>query len=233
MTWNYFGQNFGRDFRSRLHDLECLLSILVLSVAMQDLQDHLALTGMYAEKKKLSCGFWQHAETKISAGPSHITQPAKLNKMVQYLSTIGLYNNTVVSTIPTENILIYNRYYYWSTNMKVINPFIQMGDLLYSPYHYNPSEWSNQKKISMDGLYTHWQGLGMGEGCKRYLEGWSWSFYFTLLFNWLSSWSRIQMIFNNISLWHNFLHSRSYKWHGRKRRILPGLRCIRTLSKMA
>ena len=71
MTWNYFGQNFGRDFH-RLHDLECLLNILV-SVAVKDLQDHSALTSM-PEKK---------AVTWVLAGPSCITWPAKLNEMVQ------------------------------------------------------------------------------------------------------------------------------------------------------
>jgi hypothetical protein len=39
---------------------------------------------MVAEKKKLSRRFWQHAETKISAGASRITPPAELNEMVQY-----------------------------------------------------------------------------------------------------------------------------------------------------
>ena len=65
MTWNYFGQNFGRDFRSRLHDLECLLSILVLSVAVQDLQDHSALTSVYAEKKSCHAGFGSMLKPKF------------------------------------------------------------------------------------------------------------------------------------------------------------------------
>ena len=28
---------------------------------------------------------WEGAETKISAGPSHITRPAELNEIVQYM----------------------------------------------------------------------------------------------------------------------------------------------------
>jgi hypothetical protein len=41
---------------------------------------------MAAEKKLLSRRFWQHAETKISAGVSRVTRPAELNEMVQYSS---------------------------------------------------------------------------------------------------------------------------------------------------
>jgi hypothetical protein len=44
---------------------------------------------MKAEKKKLSRQFWQHAETKISAGASRITRPAELNEMVQYFTASG------------------------------------------------------------------------------------------------------------------------------------------------
>jgi hypothetical protein len=44
---------------------------------------------MAAEKKLLSRRFWQHAETKISAGVSRITRPAELNEMVQYSSSLS------------------------------------------------------------------------------------------------------------------------------------------------
>ena len=35
----------------------------------------------------MSCQLWEVAETKISAGPSRVTGPAKLNEMVQYPSS--------------------------------------------------------------------------------------------------------------------------------------------------
>ena len=52
-------------------------------------------------KKKLSCGFWQHAETKISAGLSRITRPAELNEMVQYFAPSNLvYCDYIRKTTP-------------------------------------------------------------------------------------------------------------------------------------
>ena len=42
----------------------------------------------------MSRQFWQYAETKISAGVSHVTPPAELNEMVQYIQ--GSTRSTVI-----------------------------------------------------------------------------------------------------------------------------------------
>ena len=48
---------------------------------------------MATKKKRLSRGFWQHAETKISAGSSRITRPAELNSITRRnILVAGLLN---------------------------------------------------------------------------------------------------------------------------------------------
>ena len=54
-------------------------------------------------------GFWKHAETKISAGPSRITRPAELNEVVVVM--VQYYSNTFLAPKNINMIQIISKHF--------------------------------------------------------------------------------------------------------------------------
>jgi hypothetical protein len=124
------------------------------------------------------------------------------------------------------------------TLRQAINLFLQMGDSLYGPITTIRQNSRITKKIPWTVFRLTDRDWERVKDARDILKVGHGHVYFILSVDMLLS--MILKIFNNTfhgkSFRHfgaHFPHLKTYRQHGKKKGTQPGLRCIRTLSKMA